>query len=83
VPFAGNLVTQVQTCNDSSSSNPSSSTYIRLLLRLLLSNAVIPPTGIKGCAGNDEDGLCKLQTFVNGAKEQVKQVDYKKACSGN
>lgn len=38
--------------------------------------------GINGC-GEDEEGLCAFDTFVEGVKELVDDVDFAEACDGN
>ena len=67
------------TCpNAQSSSSSSSPTHIRWILN----DAVVPLTGVKGCAP-DENGLCDLPTYINGTMERIAQVDYQHDCFAN
>ncbi|KAJ6595077.1 phosphoglycerate mutase-like protein [Mycena vulgaris] len=75
-PFASNLVGQVLSCPASTAS--SSTTYIRWILN----DAVVPLTGIKGCTSNS-NGLCPLQTFVDGMNQRIAEVDFAFDCFAN
>ncbi|KAI0001359.1 phosphoglycerate mutase-like protein [Russula compacta] len=72
-PFATNLVAQLLSCPASSSP-----THIRWILN----DAVVPLTGVKGCAA-DKNGLCDLQTYIKGTKERIAEVDYQFDCFAN
>ncbi|KAJ7596916.1 histidine phosphatase superfamily [Mycena floridula] len=72
-PFGSNLVGQVLTCN--AASEPSH-------IRWILNDAVLPLTGIQGC-GENQDGLCKLDTFISSMKKRIAQVDFTFDCFGN
>ncbi|KAJ6595075.1 phosphoglycerate mutase-like protein [Mycena vulgaris] len=76
VPFASNLVGQVLSCPASPAS--SNTTYIRWILN----DAVVPLTGIKGCTSNS-NGLCPLQTFVDGMNQRIAEVDFAFDCFAN
>lgn len=73
-PFGTNLVAQVLSCPPTSS-EPSH-------IRFLLNDAVVPLTGINGCA-EDRDGLCKLSGFISGMKQQIQDVDFAFDCFAN
>jgi hypothetical protein len=66
-PFATNLQFQVMKCSETR--------YIRLILN----DAVVPLTGLKGC-GEDEDGLCALDTFVEALGEIVAETNFGEVC---
>jgi hypothetical protein len=66
-PFATNLQFQVMSC--------SSTRYIRLILN----DGVVPLTGLKGC-GENEDGLCELDKFVDALGEIVAETDFAAVC---
>jgi len=48
-------------------------------IRLILNDAVVPLTGLKGC-GEDEDGLCVLNTFVEALGEIVAETNFGEVC---
>jgi hypothetical protein len=50
-------------------------------IRLILNDAVVPLTGIRGCPEHEE-GLCSLEGFVESMKEIVESVDFEKDCGG-
>ncbi|WRT68776.1 uncharacterized protein IL334_005756 [Kwoniella shivajii] len=68
MPFATNLQVQVFTCSGTKK------------VRLILNDAAVPLTGIKGCP-NDDDGLCPLATFVSSMQELIGEVDFAKECA--
>ena len=72
-PFGSNLVGQVLSCP--ASTQP---THIRWILN----DAVVPLTGIKGCA-TDKNGLCELSTFIDSTKARIAEVDFAFDCFGN
>ncbi|KAJ7314247.1 acid phosphatase [Mycena albidolilacea] len=80
-PFAANLVGQVLTCPSSSKSTSITSTA-PTHIRWLLNDAVVPLTGIAGCA-NSKDGLCAFDTFVKGMQQRIAEVDFEFGCFGN
>ncbi|KAK8854468.1 hypothetical protein IAR55_003206 [Kwoniella newhampshirensis] len=69
MPFATNLQIQVLTCSPSSSQQ----------VRIILNDAAVPLTGIRGCP-DDDDGLCPLDTFVSAMQTLIGEVDYRKMC---
>ncbi|EPQ60548.1 phosphoglycerate mutase-like protein [Gloeophyllum trabeum ATCC 11539] len=69
-PFGSNLVGQVLSC-------PASSTPTHI--RWILNDAVLPLTGIQGCA-EDANGLCELSTFIAAYKQRLTEVDYDFDC---
>jgi len=48
-------------------------------IRLILNDAVVPLTGLNGC-GEDEDGLCALDTFVEALGELVAETNFGEVC---
>jgi hypothetical protein len=50
-------------------------------IRLILNDAVVPLTGIRGCPEHEE-GLCPLDGFVKSLKEIVAGVNFVKDCGG-
>lgn len=48
-------------------------------VRIILNDGVVPLTGIRGC-GEDEDGLCPFDAFVDSVKELIGEVDFAKEC---
>ena len=48
-------------------------------IRLILNDAVVPLTGLKGCR-EDEDGLCVLDTFVEALGEIVAETNFGEVC---
>lgn len=48
-------------------------------IRLILNDAVVPLTGLKGC-GEDEDGLCELGRFVGALGEIVAETKFGEVC---
>ncbi|KAF7292227.1 Acid phosphatase [Mycena indigotica] len=76
-PFGANLVGQVLSC-PSPASPASSPTHIRWLLN----DAVVPLTGIAGCAASTS-GLCPLKAFVAGMKQRIREIDFAEGCFGN
>lgn len=90
VPFATNLQFQVLSCGSrSEASTDADDTSNEQLkgrdvgqskyIRLILNDAVVPLTGIKGCPEHEE-GLCPLESFVESMKEIVAGVDFVKGC---
>ncbi|KAI0316503.1 phosphoglycerate mutase-like protein [Amylostereum chailletii] len=73
VPFAANLVAQVISC-------PANDTPTHV--RWILNDAVVPLTGVQGCP-EDKDGLCALETYINGTKARIAEVDYQFDCFAN
>ncbi|KAF9455034.1 acid phosphatase [Macrolepiota fuliginosa MF-IS2] len=72
-PFAVNLVGQVLSC-------PASGTPTHI--RWILNDGVLPLTGISGCKHN-KNGMCEIDTFINGMKQRIAEVDYQFGCFGN
>ncbi|KAL4069727.1 histidine phosphatase superfamily [Scleroderma yunnanense] len=72
-PFASNLVGQVLSCP--AAEEP---THIRFIL----SDGVVPLTGIKGCT-EDSEGRCPLVSFVSGMQERIGEIDFSFSCYGN
>ncbi|KAF5391937.1 hypothetical protein D9757_001686 [Collybiopsis confluens] len=72
-PFGSRLVGQVLSCP--ASDKP---THIRWILN----DAVLPQTGIGKCK-YDCNGLCELDTFINGMKQRVEEIDFLFDCFGN
>lgn len=72
-PFAVNLVGQVLSC-------PASGTPTHI--RWVLNDGVLPLTGIKGCKPN-KDGMCDINTFIDGMKQRIAEVDFEFGCFGN
>ncbi|WWC90320.1 uncharacterized protein L201_005253 [Kwoniella dendrophila CBS 6074] len=70
MPFATNLQVQVLTCSGEKK------------IRIILNDAVVPLTGIKGCLENDE-GLCSFDEFVNSMKELIGNINFEKECNYN
>ncbi|WWC71201.1 uncharacterized protein I206_105154 [Kwoniella pini CBS 10737] len=68
MPFATNLQIQVLSCSGNKN------------VRLILNDAVVPLTGIKGCPENDE-GLCPFDAFVSSMQELTSEVDFAKTCA--
>jgi hypothetical protein len=83
MPFAANLVGQILSCSTppSSRSASSSTSDSPTHIRWILNDGVLPLTGIKGCK-NNQDGLCDIDTFINGMKERIREVDHAFACYG-
>jgi hypothetical protein len=48
-------------------------------IRLILNDAVVPLTGLKGC-GEDEDGSCELGVFVEALGEIVAETNFGEVC---
>jgi hypothetical protein len=48
-------------------------------IRLILNDGVVPLTGLKGC-GENEDGLCELDKFVDALGEIVAETDFAAVC---
>jgi hypothetical protein len=71
----------VLTCPSSSKSTSITSTT-PTHIRWLLNDAVVPLTGIAGCA-NSKDGLCAFDTFVKGMQQRIAEVDFEFGCFGN
>lgn len=65
-PFATNLQVQVLTCPAREAPRQ---------IRIILNDAAVPLTGIRGCAQDDE-GLCSLDKFVESVGELVGEVDF-------
>ena len=65
---------QIQVLSCSSMSSPKQ-------IRIILNDAVVPLTGIRGCP-DDEDGLCPLETFVSGMQTLIGEVDWARECGG-
>lgn len=48
-------------------------------VRIILNDAPVPLTGIRGCK-KDADGLCHIDAFVSSMHELIGQTDHAKAC---
>jgi hypothetical protein len=48
-------------------------------VRLILNDAAVPLTGIRGC-DEDEDGLCDFDAFVGSMQTLIGEVDYARDC---
>lgn len=48
-------------------------------VRIVLNDAPVPLNGINNC-GEDEEGLCAFDTFVNGVQTLVDETDFAEAC---
>lgn len=71
-PFATNLQVQVLSCTQREQDQQ---------IRIILNDAPVPLSGIRDC-GDDEDGLCPLDSFVSGVQELVDEVDFGATCTG-
>jgi hypothetical protein len=70
--------------DDSTDSTPTyakhkSPTSAGRYVRIVLNDAVVPLTGINGCA-EDDDGKCAFDAFVDGMKEVIGRVDFARDC---
>jgi hypothetical protein len=50
-------------------------------IRIILNDAVVPLTGIRGCP-EDDDGICPLDAFVSAMQTLIGEVDFAKDCNG-
>jgi hypothetical protein len=50
-------------------------------IRVILNDAAVPLTGIRGCPENDE-GKCPMSTFISSIQEIIGNVDFAKECGG-
>jgi hypothetical protein len=48
-------------------------------IRVILNDAAVPLTGIRGCPENDQ-GMCPMATFVSSIQEIIGSIDFAKAC---
>lgn len=48
-------------------------------VRLILNDAPVPLTGIRGCP-EDDDGLCPFDAFVNSMQELADETDFATVC---
>lgn len=48
-------------------------------VRLILNDAPVPLTGIRGCP-EDDDGLCPFDAFVDSMQELVDETDFAAVC---
>jgi hypothetical protein len=71
-PFATNLQVQVLSCPQRDENRQ---------IRIILNDAPVPLSGIRDC-GDDEDGLCPLDSFVASVQELVDEVDFEETCTG-
>jgi len=69
-PFATNLQFQVLSCPSQAEESQ---------IRLILNDAVVPLTGLRGCEENDQ-GLCPLDTFVGALNEIIAETDFGTTC---
>ncbi|TBU46091.1 phosphoglycerate mutase-like protein [Dichomitus squalens] len=73
VPFAANLVGQVVSCP------AANRTHKESYIRFLLNDGVVPLTGVSHCTEN-KDGLCLVESFVQGLQERIAEVDFQYDC---
>jgi len=71
-PFATNLQVQVLSCPQKEENRQ---------IRIILNDAPVPLSGIRGC-GDDEDGLCPMDSFVSSVQELVDEVNFEEVCTG-
>ncbi|KAH8084590.1 putative phytase [Filobasidium floriforme] len=82
-PFATNMQFQILSCPseaydiDEAERSRKSDEYIRVILN----DAAVPLTGIRGCPEND-DGKCPMATFVSSIQEIIGSIDFEKECLG-
>jgi hypothetical protein len=50
-------------------------------IRVILNDAAVPLTGIRGCPEND-DGKCPMSTFTSSIQEIIGSIDFAKECGG-
>ena len=50
-------------------------------IRVILNDAAVPLTGIRGCPEND-DGKCPMATFTSSIQEIIGSIDFAKECLG-
>ncbi|TBU34598.1 phosphoglycerate mutase-like protein [Dichomitus squalens] len=76
VPFAANVVGQVLSCP------AANGTHKESYIRFLLNDGVVPLTGVSHCTEN-KDGLCLVDSFVQGLQERIAEVDFQYDCFAN
>lgn len=76
-PFGARLYFEVLSCEDDTSSDVSSSKFVRLKLN----NRVLPLSSLKSCP-TDKEGLCPYDDFVESLKYALSQVDFDRNCYG-
>ncbi|MBW0530499.1 hypothetical protein O181_070214 [Austropuccinia psidii MF-1] len=78
-PFGAQLSAQVLSCPDRSSKSSSS---LQKYIRFILNDAIVPLDGMRGCEKDDTFGVCRLDSFTEGLKSRLKEIDYQKICFG-
>lgn len=61
--------------DESDESAAQSSDYIRVILN----DAVVPLTGVRGCP-EDEEGKCPMSTFISSVQDIIADIDFAKEC---
>ena len=75
---------QILSCPDEAYEIEVNENYIRKsneYIRVILNDAAVPLTGIKGCPENDE-GKCPSATFISSIQERIGSIDFAKECGG-
>lgn len=78
-PFASNLQAQIITCPSRWTSSPDDARFDHKFVRWILNDGIVPLDGIEGC-GEDEEGLCDLETFVRSTNEFANSIDWARDC---
>ena len=61
--------------------NPSVRTATQI--RIILNDAPVSFTGVRGCPEDTIDGLCPVETFVKAQQEMLASVDWDWSCYGD
>jgi hypothetical protein len=51
-------------------------------IRILINDGVSPLSSLSGC-GEDPDGLCDVESFIEAQKTQIREADFSWGCKGD
>jgi len=75
-PFATNIQFQLLSCADPSLTSTEQ-------IRVIINDGVVPLSPLKGCPQDLKHGMCPVDRFVEGLKENIPKLDWEWYCNAN